>query len=218
MDLRLAPGRRVAVVGASGTGKTTIAELLVRFRDPDAGRVTLDGADIRRHRQDDVRRAVRLCEQDAHLFAATVRDNVLIGDPSADEARVLRALARAGLAEWVAALPRGLDTPVGEAGAQISGGQRSRIALARALLSEAPVLLLDEPTAHLDAAGTRAFVEDLVRAAGDQAVMLVTHSPIGLEHFDEVLLLEGGRIVARGRSDELLGNARYRALMGRPPG
>ena len=110
-------------------------------------------------------------------------------------------------------LPDGLDTQVGEAGAQLSGGQRSRIALARALLSDAPVLILDEPTAHLDARSTRAFVDDLMSATRGSSVMLITHSPVGLERFDEVLLLEAGRIVARGRHEELLENARYRALL-----
>jgi ATP-binding cassette subfamily C protein CydC len=218
VDLRLDPGSRVALVGPSGAGKSTIADVLVRFRDLDGGRATIDGTDIRRHAQDDVRRAVRLCEQDSHLFTASVRDNVRIGDPSAGEAQVVHALARAGLAPWVAGLPDGLDTSVGEAGAQLSGGQRSRIALARALLSGAPVLILDEPTAHLDAESTRAFVDDLVSAAGDGAVLLITHSPIGLEHFDEVVLLDAGRVAARGRHDDLLAEPRYLSLMGLMPG
>lgn len=213
VELRLDAGARIAVVGPSGAGKSTIADVLVRFRDLDEGRATIDGVDLRRVGGDDVRRVVRLCEQDAHLFATSIRDNVRIGDPAAGEARVLEALARAGLGDWVASLPDGLDTPVGEAGAQLSGGQRSRIALARALLSDAPVLILDEPAAHLDARSTRAFVDDLMSAARGSSVMLITHSPVGLERFDEVLLLEAGRIVARGRHEELLANARYRALL-----
>jgi ABC-type multidrug transport system fused ATPase/permease subunit len=177
----------------------------------------IDGTDVRRHAQADVRRAVRLCEQDAHLFTAGIRENVLIGDPAAGDARVVGALERAGLGGWLAALPAGLDTPVGEAGAQVSGGQRSRIALARALVSRAPVLILDEPTAHLDAASTRAFVGDLVAGGGGEAVLLITHSPIGLEAFDEVVLLEAGRVAARGRHEELLRDERYRALLGVDP-
>ena len=127
------------------------------------------------------------------------------------------ALTRAGLGEWLAGLPDGLDTAVGEAGAQVSGGQRSRIALARALVSRAPVLILDEPTAHLDAASTRAFVDDLVAGGAGESVLLITHSPIGLEAFDEVLLLADGRVVARGRHEELLADGRYRALLGLDP-
>jgi thiol reductant ABC exporter CydC subunit len=217
VDLRLDPGRRVAVVGPSGAGKSTIANALVRFRDLDGGSYLIDGTDVRRHAQADVRRAVRLCEQDAHLFSAGIRENVLIGDPAAGDARVVGALERAGLGGWLAALPAGLDTPVGEAGAQVSGGQRSRIALARALVSRAPVLILDEPTAHLDAASTRAFVGDLVAGGGGEAVLLITHSPIGLEAFDEVVLLEAGRVAARGRHEELLRDERYRALLGVDP-
>ena len=213
VDLRLDPGARIAIVGASGAGKSTIADVLVRFRDLDGGRATIDGVNVRDLGQDDVRHAVRLCEQDAHLFAASIRDNVRIGDPAAGEAHVMRALERAGLGDWVAAIPEGLDTQVGEAGAQLSGGQRSRIALARALLSEAPVLILDEPTAHLDAESTRAFVDDLMSAAEGGSVVVITHSPVGLERFDEVLLLEAGRVVARGRHEQLLDDGRYRALL-----
>lgn len=214
VDLALPPGRRVAVVGPSGAGKSTIANVLVRFRDLDGGRATVDGVDIRRYAQDDVRHAVRLCEQDSHMFTASIRDNVRIGDPSADDGRVLRALERAGLGGWVRGLPDGLGTPVGEAGARLSGGQRSRVALARALVSDAPVLILDEPTAHLDAMATRAFVDDLVTGAGEGSVLLITHSPVGLDRFDEVVLLEDGRVVARGTHAQLLGAPRYRALLG----
>jgi thiol reductant ABC exporter CydC subunit len=217
LDLRLDPGRRVAVVGASGAGKSTIANVLVRFRDLDEGRATLDGRDLRRYAQEDVRHAVRLCEQEAHLFATSIGDNVRIGRAGAAEGDVRAALARAGLGAWIDSLPDGLDTQVGEAGAEVSGGQRSRIALARALVSEAPVLVLDEPTAHLDAASTRAFVEDLLKGARQGSVLLVTHSPIGLEGFDEILVLEDGRIAERGRHADLLAaGGSYRALMGLP--
>jgi ABC-type multidrug transport system fused ATPase/permease subunit len=215
VDLDLPPGRKVALVGPSGSGKTTIAHVLVRFRDLDGGRATLDGRDLREHAGDDVRHAVRLCEQDAHLFAAGIRDNVRIGRPEADDDAIRAALSRAGLGEWVAGLPEGLDTQVGEDGAQVSGGQRGRIALARALLSEAPVLVLDEPAAHLDAPGTLRFVRDLLSATGDASVLLLTHSPIGLEGFDEVVAIEGGRVVARGRHGDLVAaGGRYAALMG----
>ncbi len=213
VDLRLESGQRIAIVGASGAGKSTIADVLVRFRDLDGGRATIDGTELREVRQEDLRHAVRLCEQDAHLFATSIRDNVRIGDPSATEAQIVDALARAGLGDWIATLPDGLDTPVGEAGMQLSGGQRSRVALARSLLSRAPVLILDEPTAHLDSASTRSFVDDLMSAGQDGSVLLITHSPVGLERFDEVLLLEAGRIAVRGRHDELLTDPRYRALM-----
>ncbi len=198
VDLVVRPGSRIALVGPSGAGKSTALALMVRFLDPSAGRVTLDGRDIRDLAQTDVRHLVRLSGQDAHVFATTVRENVRIGRPGADDAAVRDALDRAGLGDWVAGLPDGLATPCGEDGARLSGGQRGRLALARALVSGAPVLLLDEPTAHLDAPAHRAFVADLAAAARDASVVLVTHSAEGLEDFDEVVVLEEGRVVRRG--------------------
>jgi len=199
-DLRLPAAGRVALVGPSGAGKTSIAEVLVRFRDLDGGRATLDGEDLRRYAQEDVRRAVRLCEQDAHLFTGTVRDNLLIGRPGATDAEARAALDVVGLGPWLAGLPRGLDTPVGEAGGEVSGGERSRIALARTVLSDAPVMVLDEPTAHLDATSARTLIRDLLDATAGRAILLITHSRIGLDAFDEVLELRDGRIRALPRT------------------
>jgi ATP-binding cassette, subfamily C, bacterial CydC len=214
VDLRLDPGARVAVVGASGAGKTTIAEVLVRFRELDGGRATCDGTDLRRVAQDDLRRRVRLCAQDAHLFTGTVRDNLLIGRPDASDGDMRAALAVVGLDGWLASLPRGLDTPVGEAGAEVSGGERSRIALARTLLSDAPVLVLDEPTAHLDATSARDLVGRVLAATAGRSVLLITHSPVGLDAVDEVVVLAGGRVVERGPAAELArAGGRYAALM-----
>jgi ABC-type multidrug transport system fused ATPase/permease subunit len=186
VDLRLDPGRRIAIVGPSGSGKTTIAEVLVRFRDLDAGRATLDGQDIGLYAQDEVRRRVRLCEQAAHLFTGSIRDNVLIGRPGASDADVRAALDTVGLRDWIEDLPHGIDTPVGEAGAEVSGGQRSRIALARVVISEAAVMILDEPAAHLDPSSARELIERILATSPGRSVLLITHSPIGLESFDEV--------------------------------
>jgi ATP-binding cassette, subfamily C, bacterial CydC len=194
-ELELRAGCRIALLGASGAGKSTLASLLVRFRDPDEGRVVLDGHDVRAYAQDDVRRAVALAGQEAHLFQTTVRNNVRLAGPDASDGEIETALARARVWDWVASLPQGLDTDVGERGALVSGGQRQRIALARAFLSQARLLVLDEPTAHLDTATAVAIVEDLLAAADDLAVLLITHSQLLLERFDEVLRLERGRIV-----------------------
>jgi thiol reductant ABC exporter CydC subunit len=194
--LRLEPGRKVALVGPSGAGKTTVTRLLLRFLDPSAGRVTADGRDVRDHRQADARRLVALAGQEAHLFATTIRQNLLLARPGASDAELDDALARARLADWVAALPEGLDTVVGEEGSRLSGGQRQRLVLARALLADAPVLVLDEPTAHLDAVTAEALMEDVLAAAGDRAVLLVTHRREGLELMDEVVELADGRIAA----------------------
>jgi thiol reductant ABC exporter CydC subunit len=190
VDLELRPGRRIALVGPSGCGKSTLANLLVRFRDPDEGRITLGGVDLRALAQDDVRSRVALCAQDAHLFATTIRENVRLARPEAGDEEIMAALRRARLADWVESLPDGLDTDVGDEGALVSGGERQRIALARAFLSGAPLLVLDEPTAHLDEATAAELLDDLLDEARDAGVLLVTHSPLRLERFDEVLVLE----------------------------
>lgn len=186
-SLRLAPGRRVALVGPSGAGKTTVTNLLLRFVDPEQGRVTFAGADARDYRQDDVRGAVALAGQGAHLFSATIRDNVRIGRSTATDAEIDDVLRAARLEPWVASLPDGADTRVGELGAELSGGQRQRLVLARALLKESPLLVLDEPTAHLDAPTATGLIEDVFAAAGGRAVLLITHRDEGLELVDEVV-------------------------------
>jgi ABC-type multidrug transport system fused ATPase/permease subunit len=194
-SLRLEPGRKVALMGASGAGKTTLVELLQRFIDPAEGRVTLCGRDLRDYGQDEVRRTIAVVGQDPYLFSTTLRENVRLGRPGASDAEVERALARARLASWLRDLPDGLDTLVGEAGRNLSGGQRQRVALARALLADAPVLVLDEPTAHLDAPTAERLVRDVLEAAGGRSVLLITHRPEGLELVDEIVRFgrdEGG--------------------------
>jgi ATP-binding cassette, subfamily C, bacterial CydC len=188
-DLRLDPGERVALVGPSGSGKTTVTNLLLRFLDPEEGRVRLADHDLREYRQEDVRATFALAGQEAHVFDSTIRANLLLARPDASESDLRLALRRAHLDEWVASLPDGLDTLVGEDGKRLSGGQRQRLTIARALLSAAPVLVLDEPTAHLDPATAQAVVEDVFAAAGDRSVLLITHRPEGLELVDEVVAL-----------------------------
>jgi thiol reductant ABC exporter CydC subunit len=188
-DLRLEPGRRVALVGPSGAGKTTVTNLLFRFLDPDAGRVTIAGEDIRSYRQEDVRATFALAGQEAHLFDTSIRENLRIGRPGAGDDELDDALAQAQLADWVASLPNGLDTLVGEEGTELSGGQRQRLVLARALLSRAPVLVLDEPTAHLDPPTAERLMDDVLDAAGDRTVLLITHRREGLARMDEVVSL-----------------------------
>jgi ATP-binding cassette, subfamily C, bacterial CydC len=191
--LRLDPGRRVALVGPSGAGKTTVANLLLRFLDPERGRVTLAGSDLRAYRQEDVRGAIAVAGQDAHLFSTSIRDNVQLARPGASDEELEQALDAARIGDWVRSLPDGLDTLVGEEGRELSGGQRQRIGLARAFLADAPVLVLDEPTAHLDEPTAERLLEDVLAASGDRSVLLITHRPEGLDLVDEVVVLEGGK-------------------------
>jgi thiol reductant ABC exporter CydC subunit len=195
VSLTLAPGRRVALVGPSGSGKTTVANLLLRFLDPVQGRLMLDARDLREYRQEDVRRVLAVAGQDSHLFATTIRENVRLAKPDATDTQVEQALRRAHVWDWVATLPDGLDTQVGEEGRWLSGGQRQRIALARAVLAERPVVILDEPTAHLDHATARALMDDVLDALVDKTLLLITHRSEGLERMDEIIELDDGRIV-----------------------
>jgi ATP-binding cassette subfamily C protein CydC len=192
-SLRLDPGRRVALVGPSGSGKTTVANLLLRFLDPECGRVTLGGSDLRSFRQEDVRAAIAVAGQDAHLFSTSIRDNVRLGRPGASDDELVHALDVARIGDWVRSLPNGLDTLVGEQGRELSGGQRQRIGLARAFLADAPVLVLDEPTAHLDEPTAERLLEDILAASGNRAVLLITHRPEGLDLVDEVVVLDSGK-------------------------
>ena len=192
-SLRLEAGRRVVLLGRSGAGKTTVVRLLLRFLDPERGRVTLAGEDLRRYRQEDVRRLIAVAGQDAHLFSTSIRDNLTLARPEASDEELERALRSARILDWVQRLPQGLDTLVGEDGRELSGGQRQRIVLARALLTDAPVLVLDEPTAHLDAPTAKRLVEDMFSAARDRTVLLITHRPEGIDLADEVVVLREPR-------------------------
>jgi ATP-binding cassette, subfamily C, bacterial CydC len=196
MELLLEPGRKVALVGQSGAGKTTVVNLLLRFLDPVDGRVTIDGVDLRDYGQTDVRATFSLAGQGAHLFSSTIRENLRLARPGATDEELVAALRRARIADWVASLPEGMDTFVGEEGTRLSGGQRQRLVLARALLATGPVLLLDEPTAHLDPETARVLMEDVLDAAADRTVLLITHRREGLEHMDEIVTLDGGRRAA----------------------
>jgi ATP-binding cassette subfamily C protein CydCD len=203
LDLTLEQGGRVAVVGPSGSGKTTLAQVLLRFLDAEAGTYTLGGTDAYGMDGDDVRRLVGLCAQDAHLFDSTVRENLLLARKNATESELRDALAGARLLEWADGLPEGLDTLIGEHGARLSGGQRQRLALARALLADFPVLVLDEPAEHLDLPTADALTADLLAATEGRTTLLITHRLAGLAAVDEVIVLAAGRVAQRGAYAEL---------------
>jgi thiol reductant ABC exporter CydC subunit len=194
IDLRLTPGRRIALVGPSGAGKSTVAHLLVRFLDPRSGRVTLGDTDMRDLRQRDVRSVVALDAQDAYLFSTSIRENVRLARPTATDLDIEDAVRRANLWPWIDRLPDGLDTQVGEDGAAVSGGERRRIALARALLADTPVVVLDEPTAHLDPPTANAVFADALAATLGRSVLVITHRVEDIANMDDVITLHRGRI------------------------
>jgi thiol reductant ABC exporter CydC subunit len=213
VDLELSPRRRVALVGPSGGGKSTLADVLVRFLPADAGEVSLDGIPMERLLGDDVRRVVGLVEQHPHLFDTTLAENLRIGRRSATDGELSAVLARVGLESWLAGLPDGLATAVGPAGGRLSGGQRQRVAVARALLADFPVLVLDEPTAHLEPAAAGALTADLLQLTEGRSMLLITHRLAGLEQVDEVVVLAEGRVVERGTHAHLLAaGGRYAGL------
>jgi thiol reductant ABC exporter CydC subunit len=192
IDLTVPAGRRVAVVGPSGAGKTTLAMVLMRFLDPSAGRVTLGGTDITALDGDTVRTIVGLCAQDAHVFDTTLGENLRLARREATDEQIRVALGRAGLLDWVEGLPAGLNTDVGEFGVRLSGGQRQRLSLARVLLADFPVLVLDEPTEHLDEQTADELTRDLLAATEGRTIVLITHRAAGLEQMDEIVRIEAG--------------------------
>ncbi|MBM7437968.1 thiol reductant ABC exporter subunit CydD [Streptomyces sp. HB132] len=198
VGLTLHAGKRVAVVGPSGSGKTTLAQVLLRFLDPREGTYRLGGVEASVLDGDTVRTFVGLCAQDAHVFDSSIRENLRLARTGATDDLLREALAGARLLDWVQSLPDGLDTLVGEHGARLSGGQRQRLALARALLADFPVLVLDEPAEHLDLATADALTADLLVATQGRTTLLITHRLAGLEAVDEILVLDAGRVVQQG--------------------
>jgi ATP-binding cassette, subfamily C, bacterial CydC len=204
LDLDLRPGRRVALVGPSGAGKSTVAAVLLRFCELAGGRAVLNGRPLAGYAADDIRAVVGGCAQDPHIFDASIGDNLRVGRPAATDAQLAAAAGRAGLLGWIESLPGGWDTPAGPRGGQLSGGQRQRLALARALLADPAVLVLDEPVAHLDRDTRRVLTADLLAATRGRATLLITHDLEGLEQVDEIVVLDRGRVAERGRHAELL--------------
>jgi ABC-type multidrug transport system fused ATPase/permease subunit len=198
------PGKGVAIVGASGAGKSTIVNLVLRFWDPTRGVIRLDGQDIREYALADLRKLVGVVAQDTYLFNDTIRGNLLLARPDASESDIEQALQQAQLLEFVRQLPRGLGTWVGEQGLRLSGGERQRLAIARTLLKNPSLLILDEATANLDPLTERDLLAALDMLMQGRTTLIITHRLIDMEHMDEILVLDEGQIRERGTHEQLL--------------
>jgi ATP-binding cassette subfamily B protein len=210
IDLTVRPGETLGIVGPPGAGKTTLLNLIPRLYDPSAGRILLNGIDLRAIRLETLRAAMALVPQEPFLFAATVRDNITLGR-AVQRHQLERVLEQAALTRTLAAFPRGLDTLVGEKGVVLSGGQKQRIALARALLAEAPLLLLDDPISQVDMATGRRLIQTLQQLQGERALLIVSHRLSAVRRADRIIVLDQGRIAAAGPHDDLLRAGGYYA-------
>jgi len=207
-------GSRTAIIGATGAGKSTLVQLMARFRLPTRGRVEFAGRDLRHWPGEALRQRLGVVDQHSHLFIGTLRENLLLAQPDADETALMEACEQAQLADWIRSLPEGLDTEIGEAALRISGGEARRLAIARALLRNSPVLILDEPTEGLDPATARALMTTLLETRPERTLVLITHRLTELPRMNQVVLLDQGRLLAIGTHEELLEKSEpYRLLM-----
>jgi ABC-type multidrug transport system fused ATPase/permease subunit len=197
-------GQTVALVGRSGSGKTTTAHLLMRFWDPNEGRILLGGHDLRDYGLDELRQRMALVSQDTYLFNTTVRDNLRIGRPEATEEELIEAAREANAHEFIARLPDGYDTMIGERGVQLSGGQRQRLSIARAILKDAPMLILDEATSHLDSENERLVHQALKRLMAGRTTLMIAHRLSTVREADHLVVLDDGAVVEQGTHEQLV--------------
>ena len=219
VSFRIPAGRTVALAGESGGGKSTICSLLPRFYDVTAGRITVDGMDIRKLKLHDLRRHIGIVQQDVYMFGATIRENIMYGNPDATEAQMIAAAKKADIHDFVMSLPDGYDTEVGERGTRLSGGQKQRISIARVFLKDPPIILLDEATSALDNESERKIQGALYELAKGRTTLVIAHRLSTIRHADEIIMIHEGRIAERGTHDELVARggiyARYHELQER---
>jgi ATP-binding cassette subfamily B protein len=215
LSLRVAPGEVVAIVGPSGAGKSTIFQLLLRFYDPGAGVVSLDGVDIAKADPADLRARIALVPQEAVIFGASIADNIAYGAPGASRDDIRAAAARAAADVFISALPQGYDTLIGERGVTLSGGERQRLAIARAILKDAPVLLLDEATSALDAENETLVQRALDALMAGRTTLVIAHRLATIVNADRILVMEAGRVVEEGTHQTLLAKGGLYARLAR---
>ena len=204
LSLAVRPGETLALVGPSGGGKSTTCSLLPRFYDVASGSITIDGQDVREVTQASLRRAIGLVQQDVYLFDGTIGENIAYGKPGATAAEIEEAARRANIADFIASLPDGYDTEVGERGTRLSGGQKQRIAIARVFLKNPPILIFDEATSALDNESERVVQESLSELARGRTTIVIAHRLSTIKGADEIATVEAGRVVERGTHEELL--------------
>jgi len=218
IDLDIPEGSSTAIIGPTGSGKSTLLQLMVRFQLPTGGSLSFGGIDLRHWSGEALRERLAVADQQSHLFIGTIRQNLLLARPDASDEALEAACRTAQLSDWIDSLPRGLDTEIGEAALRISGGEAKRLAIARALLREAPVLILDEPTEGLDPATAHRFMKGVLAHCAHRTLVMISHQLNELPLMDQVVLLDGGRILASGNHQELLESSEpYRALMALAP-
>jgi ATP-binding cassette subfamily C protein CydC len=210
-DLR--PGTSLAIVGPSGAGKSTIANLLFRFWEYESGEISLGGESLKSLNQDEVRKRCALVSQNSYFFNTSIRENLRVARPKVTQEEMESAVKSAQIHEFITNLPKGFETFIGEQGLRLSGGERQRLAIARALLKDAPILVLDEPTANLDPITEKHVLDTLFEIMRGRTSLWITHRLVGLENMDEIIVMDHGRIVEQGRHEELLkGYGVYRRL------